>query len=91
MPSILFAEGIRSNEQIFDTRPIHSRADLFHSCDSPVMFHRRKERNTRKGQVSFYFFEAINSCRVKSLVELRNKNGHISSNISMLSLYNDVL
>lgn len=56
-----FADGITSQKQILDAGPIHDGVDLFHFCDGPVMFHRRKEGNIRKAQVGFHFLEAHKS------------------------------
>jgi hypothetical protein len=69
-----FSDVTPSHEQILETRPTHDDVDLFHSCNSSVVFHRGKKRNIRKAQVGFHFLEAHSSSRVMNLTEIWHKN-----------------
>ena len=44
--------------QAFNSGPVDSGVDLFHSFNSPVLFHGSKERYIGEGEVGFHFFEA---------------------------------
>ena len=72
---VAYADGIPSHEQILDTGQIHDGIDLFHACDGPVVFHRRKEGNVREGEVAFHFLEAHTSSKVMNLTDIWHKNG----------------
>ncbi len=53
-----FPHGVVFHEQVFDTGPVHDSIDLFHSCDSPVLFQRGEECHVGEGEVLFHVFEA---------------------------------
>ena len=53
-----FADGIASQEQGFDSGPIHYGIDLLHSFDGPIAFQRRKQGDIGEGEVGFHFLEA---------------------------------
>ena len=58
-----FTDGIVSQEQVFDSGPIHNGIDLLHSFDGPVTFQGRKQRDIGEGEVGFHFLEALRSSR----------------------------
>jgi len=64
VPFGAFADGIVSQEQGFDSRPIHYGIDLLHSFDGPITFQRRKQGDIGEGEVGFHFLEAHMSSRM---------------------------
>jgi hypothetical protein len=65
-----FTDGIFSHEEAFNSGPVDSGVDLFHSFNSPVLFHGSKERYIGEGEVGFHFFEAHSSSKKFYLKEL---------------------
>ncbi|MCX5823807.1 MAG: hypothetical protein NTY86_09955 [Deltaproteobacteria bacterium] len=59
-----FADGIVSQEEGFDSGPIHNGIDLLHSFDGPVAFQRRKQGDIGEGEVCFHFLEAHRSSKM---------------------------
>jgi hypothetical protein len=76
-----FTNGIVSQEQAFNSGPVDSGVDLFHSFDSAVLFHRVKKGYISEGEVGFHIFEAHSSSKRFNLKELCQKNRGLSSNI----------
>jgi hypothetical protein len=87
-----FTDGVVSHEQGFDFGPVDSGVDMFHSFDSPVLFHGVKKGYIGEGKVGFHFLECHNSSRLVYLKELWLKNKHLSryiyNNINILALKN---
>lgn len=50
--------------------PIDDGVDLFHSFDSPVFLHGRKEVEVGEGEIGLHLLEAHNSSRVMNLKEI---------------------
>jgi len=65
-----FADGIVSQEQVFDSGPIHNGIDLFHSFDGPVTFQGRKQGDIGEGEVGFHFLECHKPSRKMNLKEI---------------------
>src|ERR1035437_4152909 len=90
-----FTDGIVSHEQAFNSGPVDSGVDLFHSFDSAILFHRVKKGYISKGEVGFHIFEAHSSSKRFYLKELCLKNRGLSrsiyNNINILSLHNWVI
>ena len=84
--------GIFSHEEAFNSGPVDSGVDLFHSFNSPVLFHGSKERYIGEGEVGFHFFEAHSSSKKFYLKELCLKRNCLSrylyNNINILALNN---
>src|SRR5208283_75891 len=87
-----FTDGIVSQKQAFNSGPVDSGVDLFHSFNSPVLFHGSKERYIGEGEVGFHFFEAHSSSKKFYLKELCLKRNCLSrylyNNINILALHN---
>jgi len=87
-----FTDGIFSHEEAFNSGPVDSGVDLFHSFNSPVLFHGSKERYIGEGEVGFHFFEAHSSSKKFYLKELCLKRNclsrYICNNINILALNN---
>ena len=81
-----FTDRIVSQEQIFDSGPIHNGVDLFHSFDGPVAFQRRKKRDIGEGEVGFHFLECHRSSRRVNLKKIWQKNGQKSSDNNITSV-----
>jgi len=75
------ADRVVSHKQAFNSRPVDNGVDLFHSFDSPVLFHGVKKGYIGKGEVGFHVFEAHSSSKLFNLKELCLKRKHLSSNI----------
>ena len=90
-----FTDGIVSHEQAFNSGPVDNGVDLFHSFDSPVLFHGVKKGDIGEGEVSFHVFEAHNSSKRFNLKELCLKSRGLSSsiynNINILALHNWII
>ena len=88
-------DGVVSHKQAFNSGPVDSGVDLFHSFDSAILFHRVKKGYISKGEVGFHIFEAHSSSKRFYLKELCLKNRGLSSsiynNINILALHNWVI
>src|SRR5664280_736442 len=84
-----FTDGIVSQKQAFNSGPVDSGVDLFHSFDSSVFFHGSKERYIGEGEVGFHFFEAHSSSKKFYSKELCLKRNCLSrylyNNINILA------
>jgi len=69
-----FADGILFHEHAFDLRLIHDGVDLFHSCESPVVFQGREKGDIGEREVAFHFFEAHRSSEAVYLKEIWHTN-----------------
>ena len=69
-----FTDRIGSQEEFFDSGPIHDGIDLLHSFDSAVLFDRREKRDVSEGEVGLHFFEAHSSSREMNLKKIWHKN-----------------
>jgi hypothetical protein len=88
----VFTDGIVSQKQAFNSGPVDNVVDLFHSFDSPVLFHGVKKGYIGEGEIGFHIFEAHNSSELIYLKELCPKSRGLSSNyynnINILALNN---
>ena len=86
------ADRVVSQKQAFNSGPVNNSVDLFHSFNSPVLFHRVKKGYIGEGEVGFHIFEAHSSSKRFYLKELcpksRDLSRHICYNISILDLHN---
>jgi hypothetical protein len=87
--------GAVFQKHVFNSRPVNSNVDQFHSFDGPVLFHRVEKRDIGEGKVGFHIFEAHDSSKLFNLKELCQKTMAMSmivtNNINMLLYFNRTL
>ena len=69
-----FADGIASDQDLFDGLPIDGGINFFHSSDGHIPIAGVRKSDVSKGQISIDFLEAHSSSRLIDLKELWQKN-----------------
>ena len=65
-----FANGIASDYQLFDPRPVDDIADLIHSFDGAIAIQGAEKGDVRKGEGGFCFLERHSSSNCVNLEKL---------------------
>jgi hypothetical protein len=70
---VAFADGVISDQDAIDARPIDNGIDFLHSFDRAITFERVEKSDVGKGEVGIDFFEAHSSSIVMDLKEQWHK------------------
>ena len=68
-----FSDGVISDQDAINARPIDNGIDLLHSYDGAVTFDGAEKCDVGKGKIGFHFLEAHSSSRLIDLQELWQK------------------